>query len=82
MLLKGFGKRLRELFQSREFDDQFFLDLEDAMIEADMGVRVATETADGLRQTVKSQGIRGRAELVAALKSSLRGTLLARGSPW
>jgi fused signal recognition particle receptor len=81
MLLKGFGKRLRELFQSKEFDDTFFLDLEDAMIEADMGVKAASETVEGLRQTVKNQGIRGRAELLAALKSSLRGTILAREIP-
>jgi fused signal recognition particle receptor len=81
MLLKGFGKRLRELFQAREFDDRFFLDLEDAMIEADMGVRVATETVEGLRLTVKNEGIRGRDQLLTALKGSLRSTILAREIP-
>ena len=40
---KGIGKRLRELFRAREFDEEFFHELEDAMIEADMGVRTASE---------------------------------------
>ncbi len=39
MVWKGIGKRLRQLFQSREFGEEFFDELEDAMIEADMGVR-------------------------------------------
>ena len=47
---KGIGRRLRELFQSREFGDEFFDELEDAMIEADMGVRTASEAAEALRR--------------------------------
>jgi len=42
MQWKGIGRRLRELFQHQELDENFYLELEDAMIEADMGVRIAS----------------------------------------
>jgi fused signal recognition particle receptor len=75
---KGIGRRLRDLFQAREFDEGFMLELEDAMIEADMGVRTASESVDALRAAVRSEGIRTRAELLEALKSRLRPMLAAR----
>ena len=78
MVWKGIGKRLRELFQSREFDDGFFLDLADAMIEADMGVTVAAEAAGALREAARREGIRTRDALLAALKDLLRGSLKAQ----
>jgi fused signal recognition particle receptor len=68
---KGIGRRLRELFQTREFDDRFFQDLEDAMIEADMGVGVATEAVDFLRQAARTERIRTRFDLLSELKSWL-----------
>ncbi len=71
MAWKGIGRRLRELFQAREFDDGFFQDLEDAMIEADMGVGVATEAVEFLRQAVRTERLRTRAELLAELKGWL-----------
>ena len=78
MLWKGIGKRLRELFQAREFDDEFYAQLEDAMIEADMGVRIAGQTVAALREEVRDRKIRGRDDLVAALKVLLRESVIAR----
>jgi fused signal recognition particle receptor len=75
---KGIGRRLRELFQSREFGDEFFDELGDAMIEADMGVRAAEENSEALREAARSRGIRGRAELLAELKRRLRAIIVAR----
>lgn len=78
MAWKGIGKRLRELFQPREFDDGFYEELEDAMIEADMGVRIASEVSEALRESARSRGIRTRAELLAELKGMLGGMIHAR----
>lgn len=75
---KGIGRRLRQLFQSREFGDEFFEELEDAMIEADMGVRVASEASDGLREAARRLGIRSRGELLVELKAALRSMIVAR----
>jgi len=75
---KGIGKRLRELFQAREFDDGFYDELEDAMIEADMGVRIASEVCASLRETARGQGIRTRTELLQELKAMLGSMIQAR----
>lgn len=78
---RGIGGRLRDLFQSRGFNDEFFHDLEDAMIEADMGVRIASETGDALRKVVRDEGLRTREELRAALKAHVKLFLRARELP-
>ena len=78
---KGIGKRLRLLFQAREFGEEFFEELEDAMIEADMGVRTASEATDALREAVRSRGIKSRGELLAELKTMLRSMIVAREIP-
>jgi fused signal recognition particle receptor len=75
---KGIGKRLRQLFQVREFGEDFFDELEDAMIEADMGVRIASEASDALREAARSRGIKSRGELLVELKMKLRSMIVAR----
>lgn len=75
---KGIGGRLRELFQAREFNEDFFHELEDAMIEADMGVRIASETVDTLQKIVREKGLRTRDDLLAALKSHVKSFLRAQ----
>ena len=55
---KGIGKRLREMFTGRPLDDEFYLELEDAMIEADMGVRTAQELARGAARNGARKGPR------------------------
>ena len=75
---RGIGRRLRDLFQSREFGEEFFDELEDAMIEADLGVRTASETATALREAARERGITTRADLLQELKRRLAGFILAR----
>jgi fused signal recognition particle receptor len=65
------GKRLREIFQAREFDGRFFEDLEDALIEADVGVRIASETIEALQEASRKGGITTRDGLRKALKTIL-----------
>jgi fused signal recognition particle receptor len=83
---KGIGKRLREMFSARPLDADFYLELEDAMIEADMGVRTAQELVAGLRTAARENGLTSREAIVAELRATLRGMLcagrieLARGS--
>jgi fused signal recognition particle receptor len=72
MLFGGIGRKLRELLATRELNEEFFEELEDAMIEADMGVKIASEMADALRQSVKSQRIRSRSDMVASLKAQVK----------
>jgi fused signal recognition particle receptor len=78
---RGLGKRLRELFPHRPIDGEFFLELEDAMIEADMGVRTAQELSAELRETARERRFSSRDEVVAELKGRLRAMIIAREIP-
>jgi fused signal recognition particle receptor len=77
----GIGRRLREVFRARQFDEGFFLELEDAMIEADMGVRIASESVEALREAVRNDGLRTREALLEALRAYLKGFIVAREVP-
>ena len=77
----GIGRRLREVFRSRDFDESFYDALEDAMIEADMGVGIASETVAALRESAKKEGIRSREAVLAALKTRFRSSIRAREIP-
>jgi fused signal recognition particle receptor len=78
MALIGFGRKLRELFRSSEFGEEFYADLEDALIEADVGVRTASESVESLRETARRERITTRAGLRAALREQLRAYLVSR----
>jgi fused signal recognition particle receptor len=77
MLWGAIGRKLRELLSSRDLNEELFQELEDAMIEADMGVKTASEMAEELRLRVKSRRITTHAEVVTALKDQVRGFLKA-----
>ncbi len=81
MAWKGIGRRLREIFQGREFDEGFYQELEDAMIEADMGVGVASEASAYLRRAVQEEHLRTRAEILSTLKGWLAEFLRAGEIP-
>lgn len=61
---------LGELFGShKEIDDDFYDELEETLICADIGFEVATEISEGLREAVKEKHIKTRAEAFAELKA-------------
>jgi fused signal recognition particle receptor len=78
VLWKGIGRRFRELFQSRGFEPAFFDELEDALIEADMGVRIAAEVVGAVREAARAGGWNTRDAILGALKEYLRPSILAR----
>jgi fused signal recognition particle receptor len=81
MLWKGIGRRLRELFQAPEFNEDFFHGLEDVMIEADMGVQFAKDSSEAMQKVVRNEGLRTREDLLAAFKAHLKSFLKARELP-
>lgn len=52
---KKFGDRLKALFGIRTFNEQFFEDLEDFLIEGDLGAKLAMEISDEMRRLAKSE---------------------------
>jgi len=68
------------MLQGREMNEQFFLDLEDMLIEGDLGVAVAAEIVAGLREQARKQRIRGQEDLLLEL-SALIGAYLRTADP-
>ena len=52
-------------------NDEFFDELEETLILSDVGVELATESVEKLRQTVKKNGLRGAEEIRAELEKIL-----------
>jgi fused signal recognition particle receptor len=65
MKKKTLGQRLKNLFSFSGDTDEFFEELEEMLIEADLGAQFAMELSDRLRG---AGGIRSRENLVAALR--------------
>ena len=58
-----------------KIDEDTWMDLEDALLGADVGIELTTEVLDGLRSRVKSEGITDGDGLLEALKDDLKGRL-------
>lgn len=71
---KGLGARLRELFGVGVDTDAFFEELEDGLVEADLGSALTMDVVDQLRDRARRAGhrLRTREELVAELTEILR----------
>ena len=62
---------LANVFTASELDDDFYDELEESLILADLGVDTAVKAADRLRKTVKEQHIKTADEAKTALKAIL-----------
>ncbi len=62
---------LENVFNLSELDDDFFDELEESLIMADLGVETATKATDRLRKIIKEQHLREPEEAKAALKQIL-----------
>ena len=62
---------LGELFAGSEIDDDFYDELEECLILADLGVDTALKATEALRRSVKEQHLKTAEEAKAALKTIL-----------
>ena len=65
------GATLGDLFQVSELDDNFYDELEESLILADLGVETACKAADLLRKAVKENHIKTTEEARESLKAIL-----------
>ena len=65
------GATLGDLFKFSELDDDFYDELEESLILADLGVDTAVKAADLLRRKVKEEHIKTAEEAKTALKQIL-----------
>jgi len=78
MPLRGLARRLRELFARGGVGEGLLEGLEDALVEADLGARVAAELVDRLREDLAAGRTGGREQAVGLLRAMLRDMIVAR----
>lgn len=67
----GLAARLKSIFSGGGVDDEFFEDLEDVLVEADIGARLAMEVSDELRERVRKEGLGSEEDIRRALADML-----------
>ena len=73
MLFKRFGEKLKSLFGGRKIDEEFFNELEDTLIEGDLGARLTDEIITELRETARREKITEAGDLQSRMKEILSG---------
>lgn len=76
MARKGLGAKIAALFKGSTAGEEFFEELEDLLIESDVGAAAAMDISDGLRRAVKSSGAGDREGVMSALRDILAESLL------
>ena len=71
MFFKKFGDKLRSLFGGRKIDEAFFEELEDTLIEGDLGARLTEEISDRLREIARKESITEASQLQLRMKDIL-----------
>ncbi|MBQ9538541.1 MAG: signal recognition particle-docking protein FtsY [Treponema sp.] len=80
MAKMSFAERLRSLFGGKGSDDDFFDELTDILIEADVGAKNAVEIVDSLQKKCREEKLSGEQAIMAQLRqdflSSVKGISL------
>ncbi|MDX9915346.1 MAG: signal recognition particle-docking protein FtsY [Sphaerochaeta sp.] len=74
-MLKGFGARLKALFGGARGDERFFEELEDFLIEGDLGGQLAMSISDEVQALVKEGRLKETSDYQALVKRLLAGKL-------
>ncbi len=76
MAVKGFGLRLKKLFSTEKISDQFFENLEDLLIEGDLGAITSLEIVDKLRKEVRRNSINDEKVFIKTVRDYLYDYIL------
>lgn len=74
---KNLAARIASLFMKDGQSEQFYEDLEDLLIESDMGGTVTMELSDELRGAVKRKKLGTQEEIVSELRELVAGSVLS-----
>ncbi len=73
MFFRKFGEKIKSLFGGRKIDEAFFEELEDTLIEGDLGARLTDEIVSELREVAKREGLTEASDLQSRMKDILSG---------
>ena len=68
---KSFGARLKSLFGIKTLHEEFFEELEDLLVEGDLGAKTAMELSDVLRERARTEKIKEVSDLQFTMKELL-----------
>ncbi|WP_320130847.1 signal recognition particle-docking protein FtsY [uncultured Sphaerochaeta sp.] len=71
-MLKGFGSRLKAFFSVHSLDEDFYEELEDLLIEGDLGANLAMQISGEVRKLAKSTKPKTQKDLQLMVKSILK----------
>lgn len=70
-LFSKFSAKIKQIFSSRKIDEAFFEELEDTLIEGDLGARLTDEIIETLRKEAKTKGLTEASDLQKLMKEIL-----------
>ena len=73
MFFRKFGEKIKSLFGGRKIDEAYFEELEDTIIEGDLGARLTDEIVTELRDVAKREGLTEASDLQSRMKDILSG---------
>ena len=73
MFFRKFGEKIKSLFGGRKIDEAFFEELEDTLIEGDLGARLTDEIVTELREVAKREELTEASDLQSRMKDILSG---------
>ncbi len=71
-MLKGFGSRLKRLFGIKKIDESYFEELEELLIEGDLGSKLTMQISDEVRELVKKKKDTSASDLQELVKNQLK----------
>lgn len=80
-MFKGLFKKVTQLFTGRAgIDDELYDELEETLIESDVGVQTATRLVSGLREATRKNRLTTAEEVTDFLKGEIEA-ILSKGDP-
>ena len=71
MKKRSFGSKIKALFGIKTLNEEFFEELEDTLIEGDLGARIAMEISDALRALASTEKLVSKEDLQNKMKEIL-----------
>ncbi|MBP7495478.1 MAG: signal recognition particle-docking protein FtsY [Spirochaetales bacterium] len=81
-MLKLLGSKLKELFHGGSLEQSFFDELEDLLIEGDVGVSTTHRLVKNLQEEIRKKGLHTREEALGIFKESLLALIQAGPIPF
>ncbi|NLO89586.1 MAG: signal recognition particle-docking protein FtsY [Clostridia bacterium] len=72
---------LKSLVGGRALDEELFEEMEEILIQGDLGINTVLELIDSLRQEVKTKGIKDSEEVISLLKQKIGDILQENSEP-